>query len=82
VHGEPQRTLFEDDGVLLLARGERGIVALNKTTDTRRLAIWTWGLRHGRWRCQLHGQELILGGERLELAVPPREAQLWLWQAP
>jgi alpha-amylase len=82
VHGEPQRTLFEDDGVLLLARGERGIVALNKTTDTRRLAIWTWGLRHGRWRCQLHGQELVLGGERLELAVPPREAQLWLWQAP
>ncbi len=80
VHGAPQRTLFEDDGLLLLARGERGIVALNKTAGWRSAEVTTWGLGHGRWRCQLHGHELAVGGDRLQLAVPPREAQLWLLQ--
>jgi alpha-amylase len=80
VHGEPQRALFEDDGLLVLARGERGIVALNKTAEWGHARIWTWGLRQGRWRCRLHGHELQLQGDGLDLAVPPRQAQLWLWQ--
>jgi alpha-amylase len=82
VHGERQRTLFESDGLLILARGERGVLAINKTDGWRSGWIWTWGLRHGRWRCQLHGHDLTLGGDWLELAVPRREAQLWLWQGP
>ena len=31
VHGMPQRSLFEDDGFIVFARGDRGMVAINKT---------------------------------------------------
>lgn len=80
LHGAPQRPLFEDDGFLVLARGDRGLVALNKTARWQHPRVWTWGLRHGRYRCLLHGHDMNLGGEHFEFAIPPRQAQLWLWQ--
>lgn len=80
VHGEVQRPLFEADGFLVFARGEHGIVALNKTDTWQQPQIWTWGLRHGSYQCQLHGHTMTLSGERFAFAIPPREAQLWLWR--
>lgn len=81
VHGMPQRALFEDDGFFVFARGERGIAAINKTCVWQYPTIWTLGLRPGAYRCQLHGHAMQLAGDQFSFAIPPREAQLWLWSA-
>lgn len=78
VHGQPQRPLCAEDGFLVFARGDRGIVALNKTESWQSATLSTGGLRRGRYRCQLHGHALDLTDETLALALPPRQAQLWL----
>lgn len=78
VHGTPQRPLYEADGLLVLARGEVGIVAINKTAAWQEVTIWTWGLCPGPWRCQLHGHTMEVHGEHFTFAIPPRQAQLWL----
>lgn len=78
VHGLPQRPLFEDDGYLVLARGNRGIVAINKTGVWQNAEIRTHGLSHGDYFCQLHGHKMTVIEELLTLDIPPREAQLWL----
>ena len=78
VHGLPQRCLYEADGFLVLARGDRGIVAINKTEEWQTPAIWTSGLAQGRYRCQIHQHDMDLGGERFTIAIPPRQAQMWL----
>ena len=78
VHGRPQRTLFEADGFLVFARGDRGIVAINKTDSWQAPTIWTWGLRQGGYRCQIHGHTMQVSGESFTFAIPPRQAQMWL----
>lgn len=80
VHGLPQRPLFEDDGFLVLARGDRGLVAINKTAQWQHPAIRTLGLRQGTYRCQIHDLTLAVSDALCHLAIPPREAQLWLWE--
>ncbi len=78
VHGLPQRPLFEDNGFLVFARGDQGVVAINKTCDWQYPLISTWGLQSGQYCCQIHGQVMQLGGDSLTLAIPPRQAQMWL----
>lgn len=78
VHGLPQRSLFEADGFLVFARGDRGVVAINKTDQWQHAAIRTWSLRQGDYHCQLHGHLLELRSEGICLAIPPRQAQMWL----
>jgi len=80
VHGTQQRPLYEDDGFLVFARGDQGIVAINKTADRQQATIWTWGLRQGAYRCQIHGTRMQVSGERVTLDIPPRQAQLWLYE--
>lgn len=80
VQGEPMWILWEDDGLLVFARGDRGIVAINKTGEWAHPDIWTWGLRWGNWRCQIHQHQMNLWGDRFNFAVPPRQAQMWLWE--
>lgn len=80
LQGEPQRLLYEADGFLVLARGDRGIVAINKSGEWQQPRIWTWGLRHGRYRCTIHGYDMQLTGEEFAFAIPPRQAQMWLWK--
>jgi alpha-amylase len=80
VHGLPQLPLYEDDGFLVLARGDRGIVAINKTGFWQQAGFHTSGLRPGDYACQLHGHVMKLRGDFITLAIPPREAQLWLFQ--
>jgi alpha-amylase len=79
VHGLPQRSLFEADGFLVFARGDRGVVAINKTEQWQQATIWTWGLRAGDYRCQIHGHSMAVAGELFTFGIPPREAQMWLW---
>jgi alpha-amylase len=81
VHGTPQWSLFEADGFLVFARGDRGVVAFNKTGEWQHPCIWTFGLRHGRYRCQIHGHNMYVGGESFHFAITPRQAQMWLYQA-
>jgi len=78
VHGSPQRPLYESDGFIVFARGDRGIVAINKTAEWQHPRIWTYGLRHGRYRCMMHHFDMRVGGEFFEFAIPPRQAQMWL----
>lgn len=82
LHGLPQRCLYEADGFLVLARGDRGIVAINKTEQWQSPTIWTWGLRHGAYRCQLHQHVMDVQGDTFTFAIPPRQAQLWLNESP
>ena len=80
VHGTPQRSLFEADGFLVFARGDRGIVAINKTEQWQHPRISTYGLRNGRYHCQIHRHDMHVSGEFLDFAIPPRQAQMWLHQ--
>jgi alpha-amylase len=80
VHGTRQRSLFENDGFIVFARGEGGIVAINKTAEWQRPRLWTFGLHHGRYRCLLHGYDMQVTDDHVELAIPPRQAQMWLHQ--
>lgn len=78
VHGQLQYSLFEDDGFLVFARGEKGIVAINKTDVWQHPMIATDRLLHGSYRCQIHGYQMDLNGDGFRFAIPPREAQMWL----
>jgi alpha-amylase len=78
VHGLPQRPLFEDDGFIVLARGNQGIVAINKTDAWQHAEIRSQGLNHCDYFCQLHGHKMTVSGDSFTLGIPPREAQLWL----
>lgn len=78
LHGRQQRSLYDDDGFLVFGRGETGIVAINKTDSWQYPTILTEGLCHGSYRCQIHGYMMQMDGGSLTLAIPPREAQMWL----
>ncbi|HOX51116.1 MAG TPA: alpha-amylase family protein [Fibrobacteria bacterium] len=80
VQGESMWVLWESDGLLVFARGDRGIVAINKTGEWAHADIRTWGLRWGNWRCQIHQHQMNIWGDRFQFAVPPRQAQMWLWE--
>ncbi len=78
--GREQRPLYEHDGFIVFASGDRGIVAINKARQWRHPTIWTWGLRHGGYRCTIHGHEMHVSGDYFSFAMPPRQAQMWLLQ--
>jgi len=82
VHGLPQRSRFESDCVIVFARGDRGIVVINKSAEWQHALIWTYGLRHGPYRCMLHDYEMQFQGEYLEFSIAPRQAHLWLYSGP
>lgn len=79
VHGQLQYSLFEDDGFLVFARGEIGIVAINKTAFWQYPTISTSCLRHGSYHCQIHGYQMDVNGDSFTFAIPPRDAQMWLF---
>jgi alpha-amylase len=80
VHGLPQRCLYEADGFVVLARGDRGFAAINKTEQWQSPTIWTWGLRQGRYHCQIHQHDMQVQGDTFTFAIPPRQAQMWLYE--
>ncbi len=78
VQGLPQRSLWEADESLVFARGDCGMVAINKSEEWVTLEIWTFGLQWGDYRCQIHQHLMEVQGETLRFAIPPREIQMWL----
>lgn len=78
VQGARQWPLFESDGFVVFARGDRGIVAINKTAGWQHPRFRTAGLQRGPYRCQMHGHVMDLGSDDFTLAIPPRQAQMWL----
>lgn len=78
VHGLPQRTLWEDDDCLVFVRGDRGLVAINKGRHWSSPFLDASSLRRGTYRCQIHQHRMTILDEHLHLALPPRQAQMWL----
>ena len=65
--------------LLIFRRGERGIVAINKSATEQWAEFSTWGLSNpGQYRDLIHGHTMNLSGDRLSLFLPPRTAQMWL----
>lgn len=79
VHGMPMVMLYESDSLLIFRRGDKGLVAINKSDSSMNAAFSTWGLRNpGKYQDLIHGYSLDLSGNRFSLFIPPRTAQLWL----
>jgi len=81
VHGSQQRSLFEDDGCIVFARGGQGIVAINKTASWQNPSFHTDGLQSGSFRCMIHGYDMQVSDGILTLHIPPREAQMWIHES-
>lgn len=79
LQGAPQRCVYEADGFVVFARGDRGILAINKTEEWQHPRIWTWGLKQGRYHCQIHDWDMDVRGDMFDFAISPREAQMWLY---
>ncbi|MEL6469055.1 MAG: alpha-amylase family glycosyl hydrolase [Cyanobacteria bacterium J06623_4] len=79
LHGEPMAMLYESDTLLIFRRGDRGIVAINKSDSDQQVDLNTWGLKNpGTYRDLIHNHSLTISGNRLSLLVPSRSAQMWL----
>ncbi len=79
LHGAAERLLYVNAVVLVLARGARGMVAINKSADWQTAPLAAHGLQLGTYVCQLHGHHLTITGEAQQLQIPPRQAQMWLF---
>jgi alpha-amylase len=81
VHGQPMQVLHASDVLLVFRRGDRGIVAINKSDAPQGAEFNTWGLPNpGRYQDLIHQQDMRLEGNQYTLRVPPRTAQMWLAQ--
>lgn len=79
LHGEPMAMLYESDTLLVFRRGDRGIVAINKSDSDKWVDLNTWGLKNpGTYRDLIHNHKLKISGNTLSLLVPSRSAQMWL----
>ncbi|MEL6778784.1 MAG: alpha-amylase family glycosyl hydrolase [Cyanobacteria bacterium J06597_16] len=79
LQGEPMAMLYESDTLLVFRRGDRGIVAINKSDADQRVELNTWGLKNpGTYRDLIHNHSLTISRNRLSLLVPSRSAQMWL----
>ena len=79
VHGEAMKVLYVTDTLLAFRRGEKGIVAINKSNAGQWVTFDTWGLKNpGLYRDVIHHHEMQLSGDDFTLFVPPRAAQMWL----
>ncbi|MGD1895950.1 MAG: alpha-amylase family glycosyl hydrolase [Phormidesmis sp.] len=79
LHGEPIAMLYESDTLLIFRRGDRGIVAINKSDSDQRVDLNTWGLKNpGTYIDLIHNRSLTISGNTLSLLVPSRSAQMWL----
>ncbi|MEL6555476.1 MAG: alpha-amylase family glycosyl hydrolase, partial [Cyanobacteria bacterium J06621_11] len=79
LHGEPMAMLYESDTLLIFRRGDRGIVAINKSDSDQRVELNTWGLKNpGTYIDLIHNHSLTISKNRLSLLIPHRSAQMWL----
>ncbi|MEM9092743.1 MAG: alpha-amylase family glycosyl hydrolase [Cyanobacteria bacterium P01_F01_bin.53] len=79
LHGEPMVMLYESDTLLIFRRGDRGIVAINKSDSDQWVDLNTWGLKNpGTYVDLIHKHNMAISGNKLSLLVPARSAQMWL----
>lgn len=79
MHGQSMQMLYVSNVLLVFRRGERGIVAINKSGSNQWADFSTWGLKNpGTYRDLLSGFEMQLEGDKFSLLVPPRQAQMWV----
>ena len=79
LHGESMVMLYESDILLVFRRGDRGIVAINKSDSDQRVDFNTWGLKNpGTYIDLIHNHRLTISENRLSLLIPSRSAQMWL----
>ena len=79
LHGLKMFTLFESPQCIVFRRGDRGIVAINKSEDNLYIDFDTFGLLHNvRFVELLHDHSFELTEGLFELFIPSRTAQMWL----
>lgn len=80
VAGLPMRFLYEHDNYLVFCRGDKGIVAINKSDEWVNADVWLYGLRNPATYIELlKGYRMTLNGQAwLSLSIAPRSAQIWL----
>jgi len=80
VIGEPMVILYEHDDLLIFRRGDKGIIAINKSNESMSADISLFGLKNpAEFKELIHGYEMKLNGEEhFNLEIAPRSAQIWL----
>ena len=80
VIGEPMLILYEHDDLLIFRRGDKGIIAINKSNESMSADISLFGLKNpAEFKELIHGYEMKLNGEEhFNLEIAPRSAQIWL----
>lgn len=78
VYGLPQRELWQSPVHIAFRRGDIGIATINKSNDWQHVTFDSYGSRLGPYRDVLHNDNFQLQPGRNHLAIPPREAQLWV----
>lgn len=81
MHGTAERILQATPVALAMCRGDRGLVAINKSAEWQKLSLSNHGLRSGDYVCDLHKHVMKVADAGFDLHIPPRQAQLWRWQA-
>jgi len=78
MHGLPQRELWRSPIHIAFRRGDVGIATINKSGEWQDVPFDSYGSRLGSYRDVLHGDTFQLTPGSNQLAIPPREAQLWI----
>lgn len=80
VIGEPMVILYEHDDFLVFRRGDKGIIAINKSNESMSADISLFALKNpAEFKELIHGHEMKLNGEEhFNLEIAPRSAQIWL----
>jgi len=79
VHGLPMAMLQASDTLLVFRRGDKGLVAINKSGFDQWAEFNTWGLKNpGTYGDLIDGHVLELSGNQYRLFIPSRTARMWL----
>lgn len=78
MHGLVQRELWRSAHHIAFRRGDIGVVTINKSDAWQDVYFDSYGSRLGRYRDLLNGSVFQLQAGQNRLAIPPREAQLWV----
>lgn len=79
VHGEKMYSVYETDNCIIFRRGEKGIVAINKSEEHQHLYFNTYGLKRGYFTDTIHKHSLQIQSDGFLLYIPPRTGQMWLF---
>ncbi len=80
VAGSSMAVLYEHDDFLVFRRGDKGMVAINKSDHWVHADVWLYGMKNpARYKELIHGYNMeLIGQDRLNLAIAPRSAQMWI----